>query len=224
MTKRILIISFLVYSTSIFAQDTLFQCDFSVNPIHFNKKYNGRGTETSIKSTRSITPTLTITLPIRNKYSFSLGLKLYHEYYERFFNDSIWQIIDPVRPEFSGNGSYIYHQKYTCTGLSFLFCLNYNLFYNKYFSTNISLGIEADTWNRISEYLEFYPISTTNNSLYNNNHLNSPIHEDIYSPFFCATLNYFSFKHFGLLVRPYISYCVFDDAIISYLGLGICYR
>ena len=129
MTKKILLISILVYCTSVLAQDTLFQCDFSVNPINFNKKYNGRGTETSIKSTRNIIPSLTLTLPIRNKFSFSIGLKLYQEYCERFFNDSIWQIIDPVRPDFSGNGSYIYHQEYTSTGVSTSICLNYNLFY-----------------------------------------------------------------------------------------------
>jgi hypothetical protein len=225
MTKKILIISLLIlYSSIVFAQDTLFQCDLSVNPIHFDKMYSGIGNETSMKTRRSIVPSLTFCFPVYNKWSFTVGLKLYQGSYEGFFNDSTWRIIDPVNPDLTGHYPYIYHQKVSGSELSVIIGANYNLFYKKHFSSNISLGVELDTWDKIFEYYEFYPISATNNSQVNNKHFNSPIDESTYSPYFNVTLKYFPLKHFGLLLRPFISYSFFDDAVVSYLGVGICYK
>ena len=224
MTKKILIISLLLYCTSLLAQDTLFQCDFSVNPIRFDKIYDGFGTETSYKTSRNIIPSLTFSLPIHNKFSFTIGSKIYQGTYEGYFNDSTRKIIDPVDPELFERRGYIYYNKLSRTNFSILASLNYNLYYNKIISTNISVGIEAAIWEKYYQYYEFYPISMTNNSQKTKKHFNSPLDESIYSPCFNATLKYFPLRHFGILIRPNISYSFYDDAIISCLGIGICYK
>jgi len=224
MTKKILIISILLYCTNVFAQDTLFQCDFSVTPIHFNKKNIGKGNETSFNSTRNIVPSLTLCIPIHNKFSFAIGFNLYKSSYESFFNDSVELIIDPTNPALIGSGGYIYYYKFSSTELLIPLVLNYNLYYNKYFSTNFSLGIEANLWNKTITNIEYYPISLTNSVQHNRHFFNSPIDKYIYSLYINATIKYFPLKHFGLLIRPLIRYNRFENEIYSRLDVGICYR
>ena len=224
MTKKIFIISILLYCTNVFAQDTLFQCDFSVHPIQFDKKYNGIGTETTYKSSRNIIPSLTMTFPIHNKFSFTIGLNLYGGSYEGFFNDSVEYCQDPTDPALLSSRTFIYHNKVSGSEMSLPIVLNYNLYSNKYISTNVSLGIEADLWDKVSNYYEFYPISPTNILQYKGNHFNSPIDESIYLLRLHATIKYFPLKHFGLFARPFITYSIIDDQLSSSLGIGICYR
>ena len=224
MTKTILIFYILLYCTNVFAQDTLFQCDFSITPIHFNKRDYGKGNETSFNSTRNIVPSLTLCFPIHKKLSFAIGFNLFKGSYECFYNDSLERIIDPTDPRLIGSGGYIYYYKFSSTELLIPLVLNYNLYYNKYFSTNISLGIEANLWNKTSTNIEFYPISSTNTVQINKHYFNSPIDTHTYSLYITATFKYFPLKHFGLLIRPLIKYNRFENEIYSRLNLGICYR
>jgi len=224
MTKKILLISILVYCTSVFAQDTLFQCDFTVNPYHFDKKSN-IGTETTYETSRNLIPSLTLSFPIHERFSYSFGLRFYEGGYESYFNDSTYRIIDPVNPVLSGHGgSYIYHVNSLGTELSFFACLNYNLFYNKSISTSISLGLNAVVWNKTYQYWEFYPKSDSNYSMTNTRHFNSPLNRHVYTPNLKLTFKYFPLKHFGILIRPDFYFQFNYGYAKLYVGIGVCYN
>lgn len=225
--NKITLFLFVVSCYHSLAQDSILQCDFTISPVRLQNKFsywNSNPTKT-ISSINKV-PSINFSLPISKKLHFSAGFNFYQSSYELFFNDSSEHFDNLLIPQLYPTLTFLYHTKSTGFGISLPLFLDYTYFYNQNVTSYFSGGVEYSLWKYSVTFYEFYPLQDNRKEYYSNNGFNSLLDETNYNLNLSTTLKYFPLKHFGILIRPLVSYNLeFNEYSLQFrINTGICYR